>query len=439
MINSWTIHGNSRLYKTYNYHELIELSSINFIQLLMKMKLGIIPIISLLLVSCSESKFISSDYSQFALEVPPVSRARPIAVDSSHYSIVETIPLSLSEDVGGVAGMPLFSKNRIYMLDARRENVLAFDAKGKFLYKIGGKGHARNELVGTIRTFDVDHNTGAVHVYDRSGHKILIFNGKGKFVKSVRLSQCLPSSICLASDGERYIASCDCMSTKDGNTKLVIIDAGGNVVSTIMEISETNNITSEGVNTIPLYSDHGESVVYLPMLSDSLIVLSGDTVSHVVKLDFSDGFISQSVMEKSKQEGQTPSEGKVMFITKAMVNDNLACVEFMGKPEGELFSSNYTYVYNRKRNEAYFQRGSMGFSKMLGSVCSIEKDCFVVLITDDNVLEVERHFERGIQQTPSSQRLSSIEDFAHKLYREPSADAITRKMQVPLLVKIKMK
>ena len=62
-----------------------------------------------------------------------------------------------------------------------------------------------------------------------------------------------------------------------------------------------------------------------------------------------------------------------------------------------------------------------------------------MLITDDNVLEVERHFERGIQQNPSSQRLSSIEDFAHKLYREPSADAITRKMQVPLLVKIKMK
>ncbi len=35
MINSWSIHGNSCLYKTYNYHELItNYHKINYVQLL---------------------------------------------------------------------------------------------------------------------------------------------------------------------------------------------------------------------------------------------------------------------------------------------------------------------------------------------------------------------------------------------------------------------
>lgn len=392
-------------------------------------------ILAFIASSCNKPKEISTCYSQLSLSVPSISQARLLTMDSIRYSIVDAISLSMPEGIGDIAKTPVFCRNHIYILDANYENVLVFDNKGNFLHKIGGKGHARNEIIGTIRTFDVDRHTGYVHVYNRDGRKILVFDNEGTFVKAVLLDQCLPSYICVNSEGNGYIASCNSMSTKEGNTKLVVMDEDGNITSTILETLETNNITSEGIDTKPLYSDYKGNITYLPMLSDSLIVLSGDTVSNVVKMSFDDGFVSQSVMEQSKSEGHTPEEGNIHFITKSLINDYLVFVEFIGKPDDEQFASNYTYVYNRGTGETYYQRGYMGFEKMLGSVRSINEDCFVVLLTEDNIIELEKF----LKQMPSSQRETNIEDFASGLYGKLSVDAITRKIKVPLLVKVKVK
>lgn len=396
-------------------------------------------LLTLIVSSCCEPKEISSSYSQLSLNVPSISQARSMVMDSTRYNIVESISLSIPEGIGDIAKTPVFCRNQIYILDTNYENVLVFDTQGNFLYKMGGKGHARNEIIGTIRTFDIDRHTGYVHIYNREGAKILVYDDKGTFVKSVFLKQCFPSYICLNSKGDGYIASCDCMSTEKGNTKLVMMDVAGNITNTILETLEVNNITCEGVNTRPLYSDHKGNITYLPMLSDSLIVLSGDTVSNVIKMSFDDGFVSQSVMEQSKSDGHTPKEGRIHFITKALVNDHLVLVEFIGKPDSEQFASNYTYVYNRETGETYYQRGYMGFEKMLGSVRSIDEDSFVVLVSEDDVLELENLFKCEKSQMTYSPKYADIENFASELYVKLSVDAITRKIKVPLLVKVKVK
>lgn len=338
-----------------------------------------------LLFSCSKNL---TYYSHRTIHIPTIHNdGYKCPVDSDGYEISEIIHLKLPDDVVDVKGTPLFCNDRIYMYDVSCEYVLAFDSVGNFLYKVGGFGHARNEIVGNIRTFDVDRHTNYVHIYNREGMKILVFDDKGEYMKSVMLHDCLPSSIVIADDSS-YIASLDCLSSSDGKTKLVILDDKGNISNILLESDDENSITCEGANTRPLFSDHQGNILYLSMLADSIVHISGDTIQSVFNMEFADGFLSESEIKHAKRVGQLPDDSEyIHYISKVAISDDYFFVEFYGKSKDLPFTTNHTSLVNKKTNREYHFGGGIMLPGIISCTSNtIVGDKLIWLITGDKIL-----------------------------------------------------
>mgnify|MGYP004443655065 FL=1 len=218
--------------------------------------------------SCTYSTQAEKTYSNVTLNIPKTADFVN-TLDSVRYRIDKVIELELKDGVSGVKGNPVIRNERIYIKDITGEYVAVFNIDGQFLHKVGGRGRSRNELVGCIWDFDIDRETDDVHIYDRNGLKILVFDRDGRFRKSISLKDCLPTSVRLASNS--YIASCDVNSLREYGPKLVRLGESGEIADSYIEDERMNKITFEGANTIPLFSDGSDITAYLPLLSDSIV------------------------------------------------------------------------------------------------------------------------------------------------------------------------
>lgn len=85
-----------------------------------------------------------------------------------------------------VSGVAFDARDNLYVLDAGNNRVLVFDAKGKFVRKIGKKGGGPGELmspVGLALTKD-----GYIAVTDLGRPGVSLFRNDGSFVKNLMLS-----------------------------------------------------------------------------------------------------------------------------------------------------------------------------------------------------------------------------------------------------------
>jgi hypothetical protein len=88
-----------------------------------------------------------------------------------------------------VSGVSFDARDNLYVLDAGNSRVLVFDAKGKFVRKIGKKGAGPGELispVGLALTKD-----GYVAVTDLGRAGVSLFKTDGSFVKNIMLGDSL--------------------------------------------------------------------------------------------------------------------------------------------------------------------------------------------------------------------------------------------------------
>lgn len=394
------------------------------------------------LFSCSNTP---AYYAHSSINIPTINKEEyKNPVDSDAFEISEVIHLELPSGIADVQGRPVFCNDRIYMYDVSREYVLAFDSIGKFLFKVGGLGHARNEIIDRIETFDVDRRTNYVHVYNRQGMKIIVFDDKGEYVKTIMLHDCLPSSIVIANDGS-YIASLNCLSSSDGHSKLAILDNKGKISKVLMEDKDKNDITCEGYNTRPLFSDHKGNALYLSMLSDSIVQVSGDTIQHVFNVDFADGFLSESEIRQAKKAGKLPEDfDNIKYISKCAMTDAYCLVEFMGKRDDSHNVQNYTYLLDRKTKRPYLFSSYIDFPGLFGHVSNIVDDEFICVILEEDVLNGKASYEEydkiskyrakvGLPAIPLEVYLkdNGINAFSLDLLKHPQ--------KVPLILKIKLK
>lgn len=385
----------------------------------------------LMTLSCTNFQPLEGEYSRTNIHISQSDNR----IEPDDFEIELFVPLTLPDGVVDIAGAPVFFDNKIYVCDSKRESVMVFDNKGNLLHRNGRAGHARNEIIGRIEKFDVDRHNGDVHIYNREGGKILIFDSDGVYKRNVRIRGNIPSSICLTSNGN-YVASCDYRSSIAGNTKLVMWNADGKEIDRILEEEEVNHLTCEGANTLPLFSDRSGNITYLSLLSDSLVVLNSDTVKEVIKVEFEGGFLSDKVAAEAKKQGDTSIlRGQpVMYISQAMVNDSFTLIEYY---DGEKLC-NHTWMKSWETGNVYYYTGSIFLPRVPGRIVSIDGNTLVGVVTQEKLDVMRRMLDMEMEQSPYNKTIGR-DSVASKQYEPLSASLIVSQRQTPVVYKVKLK
>ena len=143
-------------------------------------------------LSMAESTFVVKNHNRIKIVIPEISTAIHGVESKMQYEISEIISLSIPKDLGTISGIPHFSNNRIFICDSQKKYVLVFDSNGNYLFKVGGVGHAQNEIIDSISDFDIDKSVVEkmlLIVYDSIKEVIdtesIIIQGRKNFAASI--------------------------------------------------------------------------------------------------------------------------------------------------------------------------------------------------------------------------------------------------------------
>lgn len=232
------------------------------------------------------------NYESVTFKINPKNVTSPLSAEQ--YSIDSIRSMIIPNDVGIFDATKVFvNDEKIFILDSEvTKTVLVFDLSGQYLYKLGEIGRAKNEYISSPKDFFVAKN-GDVHVFDDGGHKILIFDNEGKFIRNVDVGW--THSFGLTSN-EKYVCCLDNrdMPDEEPDPSLLIYD--------IKSTSKSNLIPSKHFQCylVPnsrtfFYND--ETLSHIPLLSDSVIVFKKDVAEKVVRFDFKGGFLPKDKPE----------------------------------------------------------------------------------------------------------------------------------------------
>ena len=244
-----------------------------------------VGLLTLAYVSCSESSWNElGEYKKETIKINPGMISGQLKKE--RYNVDSVCSLSLPE------GMELreitkftVKNNRIYIMDSRLgKTIFVFNNTGRFLFKAGERGRAKNEYIDGPTDFFVD-NDGNIHVFDGHAKKIMIFDNTGKVKNVINTMHYFPHSI----------------GMKANNKYMFDFNYDKDEENTVLAEYDENNITNKLIHRKDKYFyDIGQTfyandsrLSHIPLMADSVIIFSGDTLEKVVKFDFNGKFIMQ--------------------------------------------------------------------------------------------------------------------------------------------------
>lgn len=369
--------------------------------------------------SCTQNNNLLGEYNKEHVLIP--TKNVNTSLDSTEYNIVDVIPLKLPPTTKDIYKDQIkWINDRIYILDGRYNQALfVFDDKGNFVCKLGGKGHAKNEFIKMPTCFAVDKITGDIHIYERQSVRVLIFNSDGIFKESINLRPLVPASLELLDNGN-YLMCFDSKYNGEGH-KLAIYDKNKKLIKPLMDFSE-----DEQLSLIDLTYYKDKDIVYNPLLSDSIIIISDESVKNVIKIDFDCKFNSKETMKKSLLKGTYlplyELKDGAQFITNVEMTDSLLLISFAYNMHVRHF------VKNRANKKVYtsIKHGLLAGITPNGDF-TIKENKLVYFITEEDVdfmnSDNEPNFWKSVRkETPSVIR-----------------NILDKKIQTPVIVTYKLK
>ncbi len=145
-----------------------------------KERLIILWIFGILVLSCTQKPNSSNDIETINIDLNcPVEYAFTDFMDIERVVALETAEEAL---ISGIDRL-IIKNNRIYTF-AARQRVHIFSAKGKYLNSVGHKGKGPSEMI-LATDFDLSPDGKQIALWDRDGHKVLIFKTNGDFIKQI--------------------------------------------------------------------------------------------------------------------------------------------------------------------------------------------------------------------------------------------------------------
>ena len=280
------------------------------------------------------------DYESVTFHIDPSDITSPLEI--GQYQVDSVRSLITPDSLGVFEATKFFVNNeKIYILDTKvAKTILVFDISGKYMYKLGERGRAKNEYIDAPRDFFVAKN-GDVHVFDVYGQKILIFDNNGKFTKKIDTPGV--HSFGLTSNG-KYVYFLDKMDMPDQDSEpsLMIYESETDRKKPLIPSKHFQCYYQPNFRTF-FYNDARLS--HIPLLSDSVIVFNNDITEKVVRFNFECGFLPKDKPEyvRFASDGSRPSN------FGAFVKDYHGVLSMMDYQETDsLVLMDYNYMFRRR-------------------------------------------------------------------------------------------
>lgn len=296
----------------------------------------------LLGTGCSQSDNSLGYYQSSTIKIDLDDKS--FSLNAEQYSVDSVCHLSLPEGLEIHEITKFMVKNgRTYIMDSRLDRtIFVFDHTGKFLFKAGERGRAKNEYIDGPADFFVD-NDNNIHVFDGHAKKIIIFGQEGKVMKTIDVRSYFPQSFGLFNN-EKYAFDFN-LDKLDGNTVLAICDEKNEIAKKLLFRSE-NYYLFPSKQT---FFVNGDRMSHIPFMSDSVLVFNKDMLEKVVRFDFGGKFLMKEKPELAIDKQTEPLDISaykgVRYLSNYQESDELILLEFVYQG----FSNYWLYDKKNKR------------------------------------------------------------------------------------------
>lgn len=394
-----------------------------------------IVIVSTMLYACSNStrdQFGAIDTNGYTVETIPVNYKETIQLtDTSEYEIVDCMSLQLPPEIPTLyTTLIMRNKDRIYILDKNiNKTVLVFNDKGKFLYKLGNIGHAKDEYIRCPTNISINYTNDEVHVYERDSWRVLVFSGDGKFLRSFMFKDYVPSRVSVTSTGN-YL--CAYAARHQGSVyKLALYDNNGEFLKGYYPLG-----TEERLGIWNCLYSCNDVICYNPMMTDLAVLFKDDEIMKYIKVDFGGAFTDTKKIQEAHTAmyaGQRVGSfdpivenPKVNYIYYAEQSESLFHVHYMT----EKSKHEVDYFLNKKNGKHInFQEGKILAGLWPSKRMWIYENQIITVIENDDVEKIRN------MMNSDKEKSKALYDRTHPLIQS----IIDGRIMAPVFVSIRMK
>lgn len=348
-----------------------------------------------------------------------------IPIKTHQYSVDSIVSLKIPDDTIEMRIEKISVVNGCaYIHDNIKNKIYIFDSKGNLKKIIGERGHARGEFLGMPDEFFVDNNN-KLHVFDKIGHKIIIYNEEGSVNDVLETNDFYPHSFGLTSNNRYLMYFTDGYKDQYNNNKtetrysLISLDEKCKEYKKLIPFEyEQHSFISEHT-----FSQNGDRLAFLPEYADSVIVFKGDSIEKVVSFDFGGKILCKENTEKLKQSEDfsfMDTYQGVLGITRFQETDSFVYLNYFFKDYKQY------WLYNKRNGETF---GGHQFLEGINpySYFCIDKNQIIAFIKNETVKTFREYYHR--------------EAFQKNLKKSPDymKDLMEGRIQAPALVYITLK
>ena len=285
-----------------------------------------LPIITLglFMVSCKrENKYIES----INMPVDTISVILKHKIEeypfSSKFALSKILPLEATSDCRISDVYRVFPVGNCYIIwDKEAESVFAFNTDGKYLGKIGNRGHSDKEY---IRLKDVTVCGDTIFLLDNGGHKILSYNPDGTFIQNNQIKEWAMgfaidnNQIWLESNGQN----------KESKLLLQTDKSSGKILHSYFDMLNDGRLPIREEKTFS-YSNDNSILFSSPYLQYIYIIAKGE-LQPIYKISFPEGSIYDYDITSDK------------YVSQVLGNNYIGDIHDVFKIGAHLFFSFYCY------------------------------------------------------------------------------------------------
>ncbi len=277
-------------------------------------------------VGCSRPKNSLGDYCSSTMKIDLDSEN--FSLDTEQYSVDSICHLSLPEGLEIHEITKLIVKNgRTYVMDSHLDRtIFVFDYTGRFLFKAGERGRAKNEYMDGPSNFFVD-NENNIHVFDGRAKKIIVFGKDGKIMRTINVRNYFPQSFGLLNNKE-YAFDFN-LDKLEGNTVLALCNEKNEIARKLLFRSENYYL----IPSEQTFFANGDRMSHIPLMSDSVLVFNKNVLEKVVKFDFGGRFLIKERQELAIDKQSEPQDisayNGVQYLSSYQESDNLILLEYV--------------------------------------------------------------------------------------------------------------
>ncbi len=315
-------------------------------------------------------------------------------ISADSIKIEKLIPLETKqESLIGMVSKIKMENDRIYVLDTDiAKALIVFDAKGKYLFKIGKIGNGPGEFFRAPLDFAVDSIRKQIHVFEAESQKIVLFDWDGQFVREVNLHKKNPYAFAFLAP-EKYAFA---YRTTQANYELAIVSPPDEASFIFGKLDSYLKYT----NQYPIMENEG-IIYFTPAFSYLACRLDMNGITSAVYFDFGKHNMPEELRRQLKEEFDAKLIKEQQYVLGLRDIMESEAWLYMSFPYGTMRMS---YLRNKKD-----QRNRVGTSLfdciIPTNIYQIKGECFVIALTsatyeqyqslkEAHISDAKRYFEK---------------------------------------------